>query len=327
MNARLALLVIVTASAVAGLVLGFPGSVSSAATPRGSGWIVYSQGKESTQALRLLNVTTGANLPLARNRFAHRPSWSPNGMQMAIEDGGPRVIKGFTLSPSSMGSRLSVISLRDGRVHRVTPFWGGDETSPAWSPSGRQIAFTRTAVSSYSRTTVSGYSGGIWLVKASGGKAHKLTQSDYGDSCATWSPDGRQIAFVRSADGWDAGDLWLMQSNGTGQHLLLSGAGCASWSPDGTQMAISRLTAQIGGGCGCHTTDLYLADRNGDRPRLLIENGGSATWSPNGKRIVFVRWQNGRTHLWLINTDGTGLRQLTSGSLSQAAPAWRPIAR
>lgn len=76
--------------------------------------------------------------------------------------------------------------------------------------------------------------------------------------------------------------------------------------------------------CGCLTTDLYVGNSTGAGRKLLICNGGHPSWSPDGTQIVFVRWQGSRTHLWLINADGTGLRQLTGGVESQRAPAWQP---
>lgn len=317
MHARLALLVVAAAGAAVGLAFSFGGSVSSAATASSSSWIGYSEDSSSTftHGVRLLNVNTGAHRLLARNQSMHMPSWSPDGKRMAVE------YHGWLQSGGRDPAQISVIRLRDGRIHRITHSWAHVYEQPAWSPDGRQIAFSGSQP--YCDPNCQG---GIWLMNASGGNEQQLTQNESGDYCARWSPDGRQIAFVRYGEAWPARDLWLMQSDGTRQHLLVRGASCAAWSPDGTQLAISQMTGRSTG-CGCALTDLYLADSGGAHSRLLIRNGGSATWSPNGKRIVFVRWQRGKTHLWLIRPDGTGLRQLTHGRNSQAAPAWQPIAK
>lgn len=314
MTARLRLLVIAAASAAVGMTLGFVGSVSGAATTSASSWIVYSEGKRATietHGLRLLNVKTGAQRPLAPNQFAARPSWSPNGTRVVFEDAGVR--KAGYGTP-----QISVISLRSGSIHRITYSLPSYDEYPAWSPSGGQIAFTRSMTKGHD---------GIWLVNAIGGKEHQLTKTpeNAGDSRPRWSPNGRQIAFVRYTSGNPGTyDLWVMQANGTGQHLLVADAYTSTWSPDGTKLAISRPTGQTRTGCACLVTDLYLRDADGTNPRLLIRNGGSATWSPDGEQIVFTRWQGARTHLWTINTDGTGLRQLTHGPKSQGSAAWKP---
>lgn len=309
MNVRLGIWVVAAAAAVVGVAaLTFAGLGSSAVTTAGSGSIVYSEGPRPTwtQGLRLLNLATGAKQPLARKRFAHRASWSPDGMHIAVEDNGPR---------GRQTTQIGMFDLRSGSLHRLTHSDALDEF-PAWSPNGRRIAFSRSPVAV--RYT------GIWLMNAGGGGERQLTHNRYGDYCARWSPDGRRIAFYRYHDRSNSRDLWLMRSDGKNQHRLLSGASCAAWSPDGSQLAISRQTGQKVTTCGCLVTDLYLGDTNGARRHLLVRNGGSPTWSPDGTRIAFARWQGGRTHLWLINADGTGLRQLTRGSNSQAAPAWRP---
>ncbi len=52
--------------------------------------------------------------------------------------------------------------------------------------------------------------------------------------------------------------------------------------------------------------------------------------SPDGGTIVFVRRttdlkaNRGRTDLWLVNTDGTGLRRFTSDPAGESNPRWSP---
>jgi TolB protein len=272
------------------------------------GLIVYSDGSGpvSVPHLRLLDVTSGARRPLAPGRFAHNAAWSPNGTRLVVEDYG---------SKGNEAPQLAVIDLRAGGIRRITHAAALDE-SPAWSPSGSRIVF--------SRAPLAGSDDGLWVTSPAGGGQRHLTYNRFGDTCASWSPDGRQIAFARYRDFSGARDLWLMRSDGTGEHRLVVGGSCAAWSPDGTRMAIGKVTGRKIPGCGCYATDLYIGNSSGAGRELLIRNGGHPSWSPDGARIVFVRWQGRRTHLWLIDADGTGLRKLTGGLHSQRAPAWQP---
>jgi dipeptidyl aminopeptidase/acylaminoacyl peptidase len=51
-----------------------------------------------------------------------------------------------------------------------------------------------------------------------------------------------------------------------------------------------------------------------------------ASWSPGGTRLVFTRYATDPNDgdLWLINADGTGLRQLTAGSADDFQATWSP---
>jgi Tol biopolymer transport system component len=54
-------------------------------------------------------------------------------------------------------------------------------------------------------------------------------------------------------------------------------------------------------------------------------------WSPDGRTIAFGRgfYYDGpdRSQLWLIQPDGTGLRQLTDLPCGAGAPSWSPNGR
>ncbi len=66
---------------------------------------------------------------------------------------------------------------------------------------------------------------------------------------------------------------------------------------------------------------------------LAMNRISDAQVSPEGESIVFVvrktdlEANRGRTDLWLISTDGTGLRQLTTHCESDSSPRWAPDSR
>jgi len=49
-----------------------------------------------------------------------------------------------------------------------------------------------------------------------------------------------------------------------------------------------------------------------------------AALSPNGAQIAFSSTRNGPAFIFVMNVDGTGVRQLTSGSSGDNKPEWSP---
>lgn len=79
----------------------------------------------------------------------------------------------------------------------------------------------------------------------------------------------------------------------------------AVYSPDG--LSIAYVSDRDG------NFELYVADADGRNPRRLTTTSGaegSPAWTPDGRRIVYDL-ANGRSHVWIVNADGSDPRQLT----------------
>jgi TolB protein len=147
-----------------------------------------------------------------RRRLTHNrsydgsPSWSPDGKRIAFAtDFGPRIMD------------------RDGT--KTKPVTKSDwATTPVWSPRGDRLLLM---------------SFGRWsLVSPEGGKQQYLERGPGGPEWgATWSPDGRKIAYLaKRARRWTAHDplqIWVMNADGTGRHPIPKtfGWGVPSWAP------------------------------------------------------------------------------------------------
>ena len=145
-----------------------------------------------------------------------------------------------------------------------------DGASPAWSPDGTRIAFSRPPGSGPDTAFT------LWTMNSDGSDPRALGEG-LGPS---WSPDGTRIAFSMSPI--DLGDLWVMNADGSGRRKLAGGSQ-RDWSPDGTRIA--SVAEAPGGG----------------QPQLLVEHadgsgvthlaaGELPAWSPDGTRIAFVSW-------------------------------------
>jgi streptogramin lyase len=151
----------------------------------------------------------------------------------------------------------------------------------AFSPDGERIA-----VSLVGRP-------GIWLADPDGSDVTQLTDGA-NDAWPAWSPDGTKIAFAGSNasepcpdDAFYYGcprDLYVVNADGTGLHLVSSGASSPSWSPDG-----ERIVFQTSGTDGGTVIAVVNADGTG---QTVLANTGQGSnlapaWSPDGSTIVY----------------------------------------
>ncbi len=74
---------------------------------------------------------------------------------------------------------------------------------------------------------------------------------------------------------------------------------------------------------------VYVMDQNGRADRLndhAAEESDPA-WSPDKRRIAFASKRDGNWEIYWVNTDGTGLTQLTHNSARDTDPVWSPDGR
>src|ERR1043165_2811340 len=109
------------------------------------------------------------------------------------------------------------------------------------SNDGSKAAFTVTTIEPDGDSKwESKYVNQVWMVNTDGVSAPKQLTAKEGSSQAAWNPDGKQIAFVRLADGKP--QIFLLSLDG-GEATQLTkfryGAGGPKWSPDGKQILFS----------------------------------------------------------------------------------------
>jgi TolB protein len=183
------------------------------------------------------------------------------------------------------------------------------QTEPAWSPDGTEIAFA-------SRREGTAH---IYVMKADGTGARRLTSGKLADDHPAWSPDGRQILFARE------GALFAAPAGGGAVHRVGSQPGNAAdpaWSPDGRQIAYDYRMP------GTPVREIYIMRADGTHPRALTRLGNvsaAPAWSPDGKRLAFQsNVRNGEFEIYAVRLDGKGLRQVTSATGDVFEPAWAP---
>ena len=217
------------------------------------------------------------------------PDWSPDGRRLVFLDA-----EGFDdlLTMNANGANRRRLNLRETGI--------ADETDPSWSPNGTEIAFAGD---------------GLWIVDVRTGKPRRIRAAGT-PGAATWSPDGRTIAF-------DCGPgrftVCLVRSDGTRFRGLTRKGSHPNWSPRGGLIATTRRDVLKPG--------VLVFRTNGKLVRALRNGSAKPDWSPNGKRLVAEREQVGGPRLYATDASRGSMARLTQGSYRDTAASWAPNAR
>jgi TolB protein len=230
-------------------------------------------------------------------------AWSPDGKTIAFISGG---------NPETQIPAGLYFVDPDGRNGRLF-FEGAKVYSPDWSPDGEWIVFSNYAQ--------------IYKIKVNG---DSLTQLTFGGEnfFPDWSPDGKKIAYDRSTNESDTSadssgtGIWIMDASGKDKELLHSAkyGEYPDWSPDGKNILCEIPAYTPGDEYVEHNFWIIsLADTN----RLKISLNGdnrNPHWSPDGLKIVFSSMKASPPQIFVMNSDGSDLKQLTTTGAEY--PTW-----
>lgn len=191
----------------------------------------------------------------------------------------------------------------------LKPLTNGREIlwSPVLSPNARRIEFT---VQGRRRRS-------IVVMNDHGGQRREVVVNG---EFATWSPDGRMLAFDRAWTSHRAsGGIYVVSASGGRPRRLTSGrfAALPDWSPDGSRIAY----ADGHGG-------VRVMNADGSHDHLLARHVGviAPVWSPDSSKIAF----RSAGRMYVVNADGTALRMLAphfAWKTSDCPVAWSPDGR
>jgi Tol biopolymer transport system component len=190
------------------------------------------------------------------------------------------------------------------------------DTGPAFSPSGRQIAFFSN------RSDPAAGETDIYVMNVDGSDVRRLTWTGSAAN-PTWSPGGRQIAFESGHDA--AYDIYVVDAAGGALVNLTSAASSDAkpvWSRDGRHIAFTS-DRSVGGGY-----DIHLMEADGGNVRRLTTTSSINvpwSWSPDGRQLAFYRIGATSVDVHVINADGTGDTRLTNDpTAAHGLGAWAP---
>lgn len=183
--------------------------------------------------------------------------------------------------------------------------------APAFSPDGRQIAYSVTVTNAEADKKQSD----LWRVAWDGGAPKALTHTPSSSEwLPQWSQDGRWLAFLADRGGEDAQtQVWVMPSDGGEARQvtrLPEGVEDYAWSPDGRRLAVIAWDPERPEG----------TPKPKNSPPIVI---GRYQFKEDGTGYLTAR----RKHLYVVDIDSGKATLLTSGQHDEQLPSWSPDGR
>jgi Tol biopolymer transport system component/DNA-binding winged helix-turn-helix (wHTH) protein len=222
------------------------------------------------------------------------PVWSPDGRTIAF------------YRSSADGDGIFLVPALGGAERKLAGVWAnrfgfGSHTWIHWSPDGRWLAVSdkTSAEEPFS----------LFLLSTETGEKRRVTSppaSVVGDCSPAFSPDGKQLGFVRVISAV-VGEVYLVSVNGgEPKRLTFDGAGVSNavWTPNGRE--------------------IVFASRHGGKSRLfrVPVEGGAAEWlAATGSEAHYPAFSRDGSRLaWRQNTSDEDIFRLALKSGSENVP-------
>jgi Tol biopolymer transport system component len=243
--------------------------------------------------------------------FGYSPAWSPDGKRLVcaterIDDPKHRWST----------STLWVVDVDSGAKRQLTTT---DSVQPDWSPHGSRIAYWTMAASGQRD---------LWTIAADGGPPTAVTDDPALDWDPVWSRDGGYLFF--SSDRGGSMNLWRVpvdektgKVGGPPEPVTTpsSDAGFMSFSGDGSMFAyVARAVSR-----NITRLPLDLDKEEAGAPEPVTKGSLSVRdldVSPDGNWLAYN--SESTEKLFVVRTDGTGMRQLTEGPSKDRGPRFSP---
>jgi serine/threonine-protein kinase len=198
-------------------------------------------------------------LSLPPRAYLH-PRISPDARRLAIEVEG-------------LNHDVYLYDIDRGTLTKMT--FDGSSHSPLWTPDGQRLTYRSGMPQPFT----------MWSMPADrSGPAERLTSVGSQQSAASWSPDGRTVAYTQvSAD--TGGDIYVLEMGGERKPRVFAQSkfdeGSPKFSPDGRWIAYcSNESGQ---------NEIYVQAYPGPGPKIQVsvEGGSDPVWKRQGGELYY----------------------------------------
>lgn len=243
--------------------------------------IVFQSNLTGNWQLYKLNVATKEVKRLTENKFNDvTPSWSPDGSRILFA------------SDRDGDDEIFVLDINSNEVRQLTHNSSRD-IHPNWSPDSKKIIFTADRTEDTKKKLF------IKTMNENGGDSKVLKEDEYTNSYASYSPDGKHIAFLKWMDKGKNGEIFCMKSDGTNEVRLTTNNvwdGWPAWSAKGDQVIYSSPVDD--------KFKLWAVDISTKTARQLTfgdEDDARANCCTNTESIVFNRGKSGKIDILILH--------------------------
>ncbi len=310
-------------------------------------WIVYCSGINEVYNLKVISASGSTPRVLTDTpHFVLRPAWSPDGKYIIYASNRSGSINlwkiPFSTSNGSKLPRSQQVTLGQGADQNVsvspngnkivystvsvnldiwefTPSTGAyrqitsetsEENFPRLSPDGKTLLITSDRGGLY----------GLWSIDLPNNKMQKLSRPDVDATQGSWSPDGKQVAYLQTGESENY--LFVRLPGSLSPRKIAANSDLIEypiWSPDGKKLAFMQKKNDAG--------NIWVFDLKLGKAKKITHMQNSAafaTWSPEGRFLTFQTQKGSIRHLWIIPSGGGTPRQLSFGNEEHSHPQWSP---